>query len=296
MRHCSIILAVSFIALTVIGDAQSPIGQKIIIKPEFSPQEMNWSANDNNTEPGIGLALSGGGARGLALIGVLKVFEKEQIKINFISAVSMGGIIGGLYSCGYSPEEIENIALDLKWSELLSPMPLRSTLLTSQKGQSEKSLIKIRFEGLKPVVPRAITSGQNLSLLLENLTARGGVRPSISFDYLNPPLRIVCTDLTSGEKVVVSSGSLGEALRATMAVPVAFTPVEINGRLLVDGGLVDPIPVDITREVMGYPVVAVNTTSDLLPVNKIDNVIDIADQTTTIMSMDKKRQDRKSVV
>ncbi|HBC47417.1 MAG TPA: hypothetical protein DCZ43_10255, partial [candidate division Zixibacteria bacterium] len=117
---------------------------------------------------------------------------------------------------------------------------------------------------------------------------RGGIRSSISFDYLKPPLRVVCTDLLTGDRVVISSGSLGEALRASMAVPVAFTPAEIDGRLLVDGGLVDPIPVDIVLEAVGHPVVAINVTSDLLPRSQINNVVGIADQTTTIMAMDKK--------
>ncbi len=244
--------------------------------------------DEANFGRGIGLAFSGGGSRGLALIGVLKILERENINIDFIAGVSMGGIIGGLYSCGYSPEEIEQIALTVDWHELFSPSPQRSTLLITQKGQSEKSFLKVRFDGWKPVLPMAITSAQNLSIFLERLTSRGGIRSSFSFDYLDPPFRTVCTDLTSGEKVVLSSGNLSEALRATVSVPVALTPVEIGGRLLVDGGLVDPIPVDLVRERIGYPVVVVDVSSNLLPVSKMTDVIDIADQTTTIMSMDKK--------
>lgn len=242
----------------------------------------------DDSQPGIGLAISSGGARGFATVGVLKVLEREHIKINFIAGVSMGGIIGGLYACGYSPEEIENLAHNVNWNELFSPSPIRSTLLTTQKGQSEKSLLKIRFQDWRPVVPRGITSAQNIIFLLERLTSRAGIRSSISFDYLEPPLRIICTDLGSGEKVIISSGNLGEAMRATMAVPVAFTPVEIGERVLVDGGLVDPVPVDVVRDAIGYPVVAINTAADLLPLSEINDAISIADQTTTIMSMDKK--------
>ena len=282
-RFCLIIL---FAILTVLCQS---VSEKIIIKPQLSPLESRSPAN-SEIKPGIALAVSGGGARGLALLGVLKSLEREHIKINFIAGVSMGGIIAGLYSCGYTPDEIERIALDVDWGQLLSPGPLRSTLLTSQKGQSEKSLIKIRFHGFRPIMPRAITAAQNLGFFLEKLTAKGGIRSSINFDYLNPPLRVVCTDFSSGEKVVLSSGNLGEALRATMAAPVAFTPVEIDGRLLVDGGLVDPIPVDVARENVNCPIIAVNTSSGLLPEIGNGDVIDVADQTTTIMSMDRKQK------
>ncbi len=261
---------------------------KIIIKPDISPAQMQ-SGSVSGSTTGINLAISGGGARGLAVIGILKVLEREHVRINFIAGVSMGSIVGGLYSCGYTPEEIEQIAIHTNWIEILSSKPYRKTLLTTQKGQAEKSLFRIGFQGWKPVIPRAITSAQRLSQLLDKLTARGGIRSSISFDYLDPPLRVVCTDLLSGERVVLSSGSLGEAMRASAAVPVAFTPAEINGRLLVDGGLVDPIPVDVVLDQVGHPVVAINVTSDLLPQSEIGDVIGVADQTTTIMAMDKKR-------
>ncbi len=263
-------------------------GGKIIIKPDLSPAQMRSGLVSGST-PGINLAISGGGARGLAVIGILKVLEREHIRINFIAGVSMGSIVGGLYSCGYTPEEIEQIANQTNWLEILSSRPYRKTLLTTQKGQAEKSLFRIGFQGWKPVMPRAITSAQRLSQFLDKLTARGGIRSSISFDYLNPPLRVVCTDLLNGERVVLSSGSLGEAMRASAAVPVAFTPAEIDGRLLVDGGLVDPIPVDVVLDQVGHPVVAINVTSDLLPQSAIGDVIGVADQTTTIMAMDKKR-------
>jgi NTE family protein len=262
----------------------------IIIRPDYSPAQLFSAGFDREFDPGIGLVLSGGGARGLAHIGILKVLEKEGIHIHAIAGVSMGGVVGGLYSAGYSPEEIETIALNVNWRQLFSPGPMRKSLLGSQKGLSEKSIIKIRFEKWKPVIPGAITSGQNLSQFLEKLAARGGIRSTISFDYLAPPLRIVCTDLSTGERVVVSSGSLGDAMRATLAAPVAFTPVTIQGRLLVDGGLVDPIPVSVLQENRVFPIVAVNTTSELVPATGDENVFEMADQTTTIMSMPRKAE------
>jgi NTE family protein len=255
--------------------------------PDYSPSQLFSPDFTNGLQPSIGLVLSGGGARGLAHIGVLKVLEREEIEIRIIAGVSMGGVVGGLYSAGYSPEEIERIALSVNWRELLSPNPLRESLLATQKGMAEKSIVRIRFSNWRPVIPGAVTSGQNLSQFLERLAARGGIRSSISFDYLDPPIRIVCTDLSTGEKIVLSSGNLGEALRATLAAPVAFTPVDIGGRLLVDGGLVDPLPVSILKNIKDLPLVAVNTTSALIPASGKENLLEMADQTTTIMSMRK---------
>jgi len=279
-----------FVFLAPRSRSQSDSTDKIIIRPGYSLSELFSSGFVNRPKPEIGLVLSGGGARGLAHIGVLKVLEKEEINVSIIAGVSMGGVIGGLYSAGYSPAEIERIASSVNWRELLSPKPLRANLLATQKGLPEKSIITIRFSNWRPVIPGAITSGQHLSQFLERLASRGGIRSSISFDYLDPPIRIVCTDLSTGERVVLSSGNLGEAMRATLAAPVAFSPVDIGGRLLVDGGLVDPIPVSVLENFEEFPIVAVNTTSELVSVTGEENIIEIADQTTTIMSMKKKSE------
>ena len=277
-----------FLLLVVPHSLFADDSTKITIKPIFSPLESARMPGESHEHPGIGLAVSGGGARGLAFIGVLKVFERENIPVTLIAGVSMGGIIGGLYSCGYSAKEIEDLAHEIDWGEMLSAGPPRTTLLTTQKGLSEKSLFKLRFQGWKPVVPRALTSAQKLNQLLESLTARGGIRSNISYDYLNPRLRIICTDLLTGDRIVLSSGNLGEAMRASMAIPVAFTPVMLDGRMLVDGGLVDPIPVDVAKSEYSGPIVALNVSSNLLSASHLGDIVDIADQTTTIMSMDKK--------
>lgn len=285
----SAVLSFSFFTINT-SMSQVPDEEKIIIIFDSSPSELDNYLSRSGEYQGIGLVLSGGGSRALAHIGVLKVFDDAGIDINIIAGVSMGGIIGGLYSAAYSPEEIESIALSIEWGRLLSRSPVRSALPQTRKDRTEKSIVKIRFDKWKPVLPKAFTTGQNLWQYLETLSARSGIRPSIDFDYLNPPLRIVATDLSTGEKVVLSSGSLADAMRATMAVPLAFTPVVIDGRLLVDGGLVDPIPVDVVRDNFAGPIVAVDVSSELLPASKIENVIDIADQTTTIMSMRKRKE------
>ncbi len=263
--------------------------QDIIIKPDHQLDQLNnddsfYSVFRFGTE-GISLALSGGGARCLAQIGVLEVFEENDIPIKFIAGTSMGAIIGGLYCAGYSPAELHVIVVETDWDELLSSAPIRSSILATAKGRQEKSLIKVGIDNFQPVLPRGITSGQKLSNLLTELSYRAGVKTTISFDLLNPPFRATATDLVTGKLEVISSGDLAEAMRASMSFPIGFTPVVTEGKLYVDGGLINPIPVDLCREIAGGPTVAVNTTSPLLPAAEIADAIDMANQTTTVMSM-----------
>jgi len=263
--------------------------QPIIIESDYQFNQLNNDEDSYNLnhigQEGIALALSGGGARGLAQIGVLEVFQEHNIPIKFIAGTSMGAVIGGLYCSGYSPAELHKLVLDIDWSDLFSSAPIRSSILVSAKGRPEKTLIKIGFENWRPALPRGITSGQKLSNLLTRLCFRSGVRSSISFDLLEPPFRAVATDLITGRLELISSGDLAEAMRASMAFPVGFTPVFNEGRLYADGGLIVPIPVSVCKELTDVPVVAVNTTSPLLPIEDIDNAIDMFNQSSAIMSL-----------
>ena len=268
--------------------------QRLIITSHDTDNQLNYSdtsiARASFSEPGVCLALSGGGARGLAQIGVLEVLEENNIPIKFIAGTSMGAIVGGLYCSGYSAKELHELVLDIDWRELFSSTPIRSSLLTSAKGRSEKALLKIGLEKWRPAIPRGITAGQKLSNLLTRLCYRAGVRSTISFDFLNPPFRATATDLVSGKLEVISSGDLAEAMRASMSFPVGFTPVATGDKLYVDGGLVNPVPVELCRSIAGGPVIAVNTTSPLLPVDEISDAIDMANQSTTVMSLNNLNQ------
>ena len=273
-----------------------------IIRLEFvQPQkgEITFPLKETVKRPKIGLALSGGGARGFTQIGILKVFEREKIPIDYIAGTSMGGIIGGLYATGYSAGELERIVTKIDWNDLLSDTPSRLSLFLSQREESEGYLFQFRLDGLKPHIPTALTSGQKLSNLFTNLIMRASfsskwfAEPQSNFDDLKIPFRAVTTDLVSGKEVVLDSGDLAQALRATMAVPLAFTPVEMGEKLLVDGGLVDPVPVEVVKQMGADVVIAVNTVSSLLPAEKIKNPIDIANQTTSIMSLQKKDEELK---
>jgi NTE family protein len=274
--------------------------QKIVIRLDFlhHPSEgIPFPLRTITQRPKIGLALSGGGARGLAQIGVLKVLERENIPIDFIAGTSMGGILGGLYAAGYSADELERIAKDIDWNDLLTDTPPRLSLLLSQREEKAGSLFQFRLDGLKPYIPTAITSGQKLTNLFTNLCVRANLtsqwfkNPHSSFDNLTIPFRAVTTDLVTGERVILDSGDLAQALKATMAIPLAFSPVELEDRLLVDGGLVDPIPVDVAKNMGADVVIAVNTVSSLLPAEKIKTPLDVANQATSIMSLPKQKKE-----
>ncbi len=235
------------------------------------------------------LALSGGGARGLTIIGILKAFEEKDIKVVGIAGTSIGGIIGGLYASGYSPEEIEKIADKLNFTTIFSNSPPRKSMFLTKREENEKQLFSIRFNKFKPVFPKALTAGQELTSLLTRLTTKSNYQCGADFSKLPIPFLTISTDIVSGEQVILQSGSISEAMRATMAFPLAFTGVEIDGRILMDGGMVTPIPVDLARTVssLSHFVVAVNSASKLAKKDEIKTPIDIANQVTTIMTADK---------
>ncbi len=232
----------------------------------------------------VGVALSGGGARGFAHIGVLQALEELGIDIDVVAGTSMGGIIGGLYAAGMTPTDIENSAARIDWGDIFSDRPQRATLLFTRRVETEGALVSVRFDGLGPQIPTALSRGQKLVNVLSELTEVSGYFSGGDFSRLDRRLAIVSTDLVSGERVVFDSGSLVDALRATMGVPLAFTPLDRDDRLLMDGGLVEPIPTQAAREAGADFVIAVNTTSTLLTKQDIADPIDIANQTTTIMS------------
>ncbi len=238
----------------------------------------------------IGLALSGGGARGLAQIGILKVLEKENVHIDFIAGTSIGAVIGGLYAAGFSAAELEKIALENNWSELLKDTPSRLSLLFSQREESQGILFQLRLDGFEPYIPQALTGAQKFTNFLSQLTLEANYQAQLDFDNLKIPFRSVCTDLVTGEKVVLQSGDLAWAMRAAMAVPLAFTPVEWGDKLLMDGGLVDPIPVDVVRKMGADLVLAVNSCTPLSSKEQIKTPLDIASQSTSIMSLEQKEQ------
>ena len=237
----------------------------------------------------IGLALSGGGARGICAVGILRAFEERGVEVVALAGTSIGGIIGGLYACGYSPDELEVIIGELDFSFLISNRPQRSSMFFTQRQAQEKYLLSVRFDGWRPQLPQALTRGQQITSLLTRLTTPANYLAGQDFTRFPIPFKTVGTDIITGKLVVLSSGSLADAMRATMAFPLAFTGVERGNSLLMDGGMLLPVPVEIVRDMVDSTtlVVAVNTTSPLAPREQLISAVDIANQVSTIMTADK---------
>ncbi len=237
-----------------------------------------------HTRPKIGLVLSGGGARGIAHVGVLKELEKARIPIDFVAGTSMGSIIGGLYASGMAPTELERRILAMNWDAVLSDRPPREELSLRRKADDLRLSIPIEF-GMRNGELRAqrgAVASTGLENVLKDLT--DGVPNSVLFDKLPIPFRAVATDLVTGEAVVFDRGELPAVMRASMSVPAAFAPVEIGGRMLVDGGLVDNLPVDVMRKMGADIVIAVNIGSPLLPREELGSILGVGLQMLNILT------------
>ncbi|MDT3695355.1 MAG: patatin-like phospholipase family protein [Ignavibacterium sp.] len=235
-------------------------------------------------KPKIALALSGGGARGLSQIGVLKALEEAGIQADIIVGTSMGSIVGGLYSAGYSADQLDSIALETDWNELLtlSNQSNRRDLFIDQKVTEDKAIFSLRLSGFAPILPTSFNDGQKLSNHLNVLALNAPLHSDDSFDLLTKKFRAVCTDLITGKPVVLSKGSISNALRASSSVVFFLAPVKMDTLLLVDGGLVANIPVDIAKSNGGDIVVAVNTTSGLWSEEELSTPWVMADQMVSI--------------
>ncbi|MFO1489798.1 MAG: patatin-like phospholipase family protein [Kiritimatiellia bacterium] len=210
--------------------------------------------------PKIGLVLGGGGALGMAHVGVLKVLEEQRIPIDCIAGTSMGSIIGGLYASGMSPEEIKTFLESLDWNEVMSDDTPRREMFFRRKGEDQRYLFELGFKDGGFRVGTGMAAGQKFNNIMQFITLR--TMGTTDFDRLPIPFRAVATDLRSGEPFVIKAGNLPTAMRASMAVPGAFTPVEIDGHLLVDGGIVDNLPVDVVKTMGAEFIIAVDVGSD----------------------------------
>jgi NTE family protein len=237
------------------------------------------------SKPKVALVLSGGGSRGISQIGVLKALEEAHVPIDMIIGTSMGSIVGGLYSSGYTASDLDSIAKTLNWNQLLalSDAVSRSELFLQQKVSEEQSFLVIRLNGFTPILPSALASGQRLTTLLTQLALNAPYHVIRTFNDLRIPFRAVATDMVSGKRVVISTGDLAQAMRASSTVPVVFSPILTDTLQLVDGGLISNIPVDVARELGADIVIAVNTTSPLRNEANIETPWDALDQATSIM-------------
>jgi NTE family protein len=211
--------------------------------------------------PRVGLVLSGGGARGLAHVGVLAVLEEEGIPVGCVSGTSMGAAIGALWASGYTAAEIAEIVQSIDWQEVFSGRRVRALVPLSRRVDDISPAIRLRFDGPRARLPPARDSDYRLNRLLFKLLAERGLRSGGDFDRLPVPFRTVAADLATVRPVVLDRGSLARAVRASMSPPVTLPTIEVDGRVLVDGGIVDNVPVDLARGMGADVVIAVDVTS-----------------------------------
>jgi NTE family protein len=250
------------------------------------PLAARAQSTNHPPRPKVGIALGGGGALGFAHIGVLRALEEQKIPVDFIAGTSMGAIIAGYYAAGLSPDEMERALLGLDWWDILKDKPPRRELDFRRKQEELRYLFdqELGLRVWRLLVPSALSSGQKLNNELQIVTRNAaGIT---DFDRFNIPYRAVATDIRTGETVVLDRGNLATAMRASMAVPGVFTPVMLDDRLLVDGGIVNNVPVDVVRGMGADVVIAVDlsaVSAQQTARGKLDSLAEIVGRTYAIL-------------
>lgn len=241
--------------------------------------DITFCQENQIRRPKIGVAFSGGGAKGLAHIGVLKVLEEVGIPIDYISGTSMGSIIGGLYACGYSADQIEKLTRGLNWNELLFDEISRRNISIEEKDDFGKYVGEFPLVKGKVQLPKGLVDGQKVSMMLSRLTWH--VHNISDFDKLPIPFRCVATDIVNVRPVVLKSGYLPDAIRASMAIPSFFNPIEIDGALLVDGGVMRNLPVQDVRDMGADIVIGSEVSATLYTREQLNSAFKIMDQASS---------------
>lgn len=243
----------------------------------------NESRAEGNKHPRVGLVLSGGGARGIAHIGVLRYLEEQRIPLCCIGGTSMGAIVGALYASGYSPEEMEKLVEKVPWDEAFTDrLPYRDMSFRRKEDHlSHRVDLHVGMKDGKLKASKGLVSGQNLGLLLrEFFIHTAGIE---DFDKLRVPFRAVAADIETGKAVVLSRGDLVTAVMASMTIPGVFSPVEIDGKMLVDGGIANNLPVDVVRDMGAEVVIVVDIATPLRSRDDLRSMASVTAQVVTIL-------------
>jgi NTE family protein len=245
--------------------------------------------------PRIGLVLSGGGARGMAHIGVLRRLEELRVPIDAIAGTSMGAVIGGLYASGLDAREIEAVMTSVNWQDAVRDRPPRQELTFRRKTEDQNFLVKfpLGLRGGDFKLPKGLIQGQKLTQLLRRLTLP--VIDAPNFDVLPTPFRAVATDLETGDAIVLDRGDLTQAMRASLSAPGVFAPVERDGRLLVDGGIAENLPIDVARSMGVDVLIVVDVGFPLLARERLDSVPTISNQMLAIFIRRNAERQRRSL-
>ncbi len=245
--------------------------------------------------PKIGVVLSGGGARGAAHVGVLKVLDELRVPVDAIAGTSMGAVVGGLYASGMPPAEIEELIRSLNWQDSFQDRPPREELGFRRKQDDRNFLVRyalgVTEEGF--VLPRGLIQGQKLEQVLRKATLP--VTEIHDFDDLPIPFRAVATDLETGDAVIMDNGDLVSAMRASMSAPGVFAPVQRDGRLLADGGLVENLPVDVARAMGVDVLIVVDVSFPLYNREELTSPLEVTNQAFAILIRTRTQEQRKTL-
>jgi NTE family protein len=238
---------------------------------------------DEQARPRVGLVLSGGGARGAAHVGVLKVLEQMHVPIDAIAGTSMGAVVGGLYASGMSAAQIEALLRSVNWQDAFQDRPPRAELGYRRKQDDRNFLVRFALGLTKKgvVLPQGFVQGQKLEQVLRNATLP--VSEIQDFNRLPVPFRAVATDLETGAAVVLKSGDLVTAMRASMSAPGVFAPAQRDGRLLIDGGIVDNLPIDVARAMGVDVLIVVDVSFPLYERDELTSPLEVTNQAFAIL-------------
>jgi len=265
-RRTDLLLVFLAILLTVL----------LTVPLQTSGQSTSPPLHPESEELSIGIALSGGGAKGFAHIGVLKALETAGVSADVVAGTSMGAVIGGLYATGYSSRQLEEIARERNWGEAFSDTPPRRQRLLEQRRYDERLLVQLPFSRNGVRLPTGLVRGQRITALLTSLLVPA--HPVDDFTQLPRAFVAVAADLETGDAVPLTTGYLPQAIRASIAIPSVFTPVERNGQMLVDGGVTRNLPAEDARHLGADIVLCSNVGEDLQPAENIRTLTDVMQQ------------------
>ena len=257
----------------------------VCVNPVFAQQPERQP-----TRPKLGLVLSGGGAMGIAHVGAIQTLETLGIRPDVVVGTSMGSIVGGLYASGMNGAELEQAVETMNWDLVFNTSPPREGLTYREKQLQADFPVKtsVGVTGARLRRPDALISDANLLLELRRLVRVRAAVPT--FDDLPIPFRAVATDIETGKRVVLDRGELAGAMRASMSVPGVFAPYSLDGKLLVDGGMSDNVPIDVAREMGADVVIVVATQTPMMSAEELRSLGGILGQTVTLLILANERE------
>jgi len=272
------------------GAGRPAVALAVAVWVALAPAPLHGAQARARQEPTIGVALSGGSAKGIAHIGVLRELERLGVRVDVVAGTSMGSAVGALYALGLSVDSIESVVRSADWPALMSDEVPRARRFLDQRRLDERAIIAVPLDGARLTLPSGAIVGSNFVRLFEGVTWGGATERS--FAALPRPFVAVATDLETGEAVPLRRGVLSEALRASTSVPGAFEPVTLQGRLLVDGALSRNLPAEDARRLGADIVICSDVSDPLETAEDLASLVDVLLQLASISMLDATREQR----